>query len=191
LPRKLERLVVRAIGADALEAGELRPQAQELLLAPGPVEPEHADAVLGPDRQRIEEQRAGDAGNGGRSACTHRERQHGERAIGGAAHQPARREAQVHDPAFHHGSSRTHTVGSWFESRHAAPPDPAGQRRQRGDRLPPGPRDRPAAAVRGGALLVLRLQIRQDLVALRQREQAAEHRANADGKLAFRSHSTL
>ena len=94
----------------------------------------------------------------------------GEQRVGRAAHQPARRVANVHDPALEHWSSRSHAIGVRLEAGHAAPPAAAEECGQRSERLPPGPAPRRRVARTCRRASVLRLQIGQQLVALRDRE---------------------
>jgi hypothetical protein len=66
---RFERDVVGPIRRHAPEAGEVRPEPQELLLGPVPVGPQDAHLLLAHDRQRIQEQRPGDAEDGRRAAA--------------------------------------------------------------------------------------------------------------------------
>ena len=164
----------------SFETRKVRAQPEELLLVPRSAEPEHADLLLPRDRQRIEKKPFGHAVDGSRSTRAERKGGDGQRRIEGPAHQPSHRVTSVHDPALVHGSSRPKPVGVRLESRHAAPPAPAEQRRRGPERLTPRPAARGGFSVRDDATLELSGELAQDFVPLRDRQQRAEYRADAE-----------
>jgi hypothetical protein len=176
--RDFERQIIRAVRTHPLKSGEVRSEAQELLLVPRSGEPQDADLLLACDRQRIEQQRADHAEDRCRAAGPEREGEDRQGRIGGTPHQSTCRVAKIHDPALKHGTSRSHPVRARLEAGHPAPPAALQERRQRAERLPPGPAPRGPAAVAREPLLVLRLQIAKDFVALRQRQEHPKARGN-------------
>jgi hypothetical protein len=181
----LQRQVVRPVRPHPLEAREVRPEPQELLLVPGAVEPQDAHLLLVRDRERIQQQRADDAEDRRRAAGTERQREHRKRRIGGTAHEPSRCVSEIHDPALEHWSSWSHAVRAGLETCHASPPCPPEKRRQRAQRLLRRPPPCRGTSLPDSACLVLGLQVGEDLVTLGDRhertEQAGDNRRQPFG----------
>ena len=172
----LERQVFGPIRAHSFETRKVRAQPEELLLVPRSAEPEHADLLLPRHRQRIEKKPFGHAVDGSRSTGAKRKGGDGQRRIEWSAHQPSHRVPSVHDPALEHRSSWPKPVGVRLESRHAAPPASAEQRRRGPERLTPRPTARGGFSVRDDATPEFSGELAQDFVPLRDRQQRAEQR---------------
>jgi hypothetical protein len=155
---------------------------KELRFIPVPRHPKHSDLRLAGDGERIEQQRADDAENRGRSPSAQGQRQNGKQQIRRAADQPPGGIAQINDPTLQDESSGLHSIGgARLEACPTAPPTAAGERRQRAEELPPEPDPRSQPSLGRRALGVLRRQISKHLVTLCVRDQRPEQ----DGGKAF------
>jgi hypothetical protein len=185
--RTLQGQVLRPVCRHRLEARELRPQPQELLFLPGAREPENADLCFARGREWIEQESPHHGEDCGRTAGGECQGQDCQPRIGGTADQPPPGVTSIHDPALEHRSSRTQAVCRRFEARHSSPPAPSQQRGDRAKSLPPHPPACRPHPLGREAVLVLRPQVGEHLVALGDGRQRAEDDGGEPGEAALAS----